>query len=133
MKFQKSSVSKLSLTDLLRRKRTNLTKYIADNGICSYDLLSSKCFSIGVIAPTEEQFLSACGSVESASSCVHSEGLVVLHNTYECLFNTHIDEINPEHQHIQMTDKAVDDVLPHAQAELDTVRQKRKKKSLDDS
>lgn len=79
MKFQKNSVSKLALTDLLRRKRTNLVKYLTDNGIYSYELLSTRCLSIGVIAPTEDQFLKARGTGSVCDVCSPSEGIVVLH------------------------------------------------------
>lgn len=78
MKFQKKTVSKIALTDLLRRKRTNLEKYIADNGIFSYELLTARCFSIGVIPPTEEQFLKARGVNSLYEISSPTEGIVVL-------------------------------------------------------
>ena len=92
MKFQKKSVSKIALTDLLRRKRTNLGKYISENGIFSYELLVSRCFSVGVIPPTEEQFSKAGGSVGvHAAVSSPTEGIVVLNPALESVF---------EHEHV---------------------------------
>ena len=78
MKLQKKSVSKIALTDLLRRKKTNLTKYLTDNGIFSYELLATRCSSIGVVPPTEEQFTKARGSAGLHEVSSPTEGIVVL-------------------------------------------------------
>ena len=99
MKFQKKSVSKIALTDLLRRKRTNLGKYLADNGIFSYELLLSRCFSIGVIPPTEDQFLKARGLNGLCEVSSPTEGIVVLNPVLESLFN--IVEESPSEENLQ--------------------------------
>lgn len=100
MKFEKKSVSKIALTDLLRRKRTNLSKYLTDNGIFSYELLVTRCFSIGVIPPSEDQFLKARDGEKKNFYEVSSptEGIVVL--------NPVLDEIFEKNDNISDTEEA---------------------------
>ena len=128
MKFQKKSVSKLALTDLLRRKRTNLAKYLTDSSICTYELLLSRCFSIGVIAPSEEQFLKARGTgnlCEVSSPC---EGIVVLYPAYEPAFDIQEESKNAEEEDsIQQFVVNNDNFIVQEQ---ETTKTKRKKKII---
>jgi hypothetical protein len=46
----------LKLTDLLRRKKKTLEKFINEFGITTYESLLSRCDRIGVVAPSLEDF-----------------------------------------------------------------------------
>lgn len=84
MRLQKKSYSRVTLLDLLRRRRTNLSKFISDNGIVTIELLNSRCESMGVIPPSEDEFLKARGSkIPTCSS--PSEGVVVVLPTEDIL------------------------------------------------
>lgn len=78
MRLQKKSISKINLVDLLRKKRSNLTSYLTETGIASYELLVSRCNSIGVAPPTEEAFLDAKGNPVTPEFSSPTEGIVVL-------------------------------------------------------
>lgn len=78
MRLQKKSLSKLNLTDLLRKKRSNLENYLKETGIFSYELLVSRCNSIGVVPPTESDFLKIRGNNPTPTVSSPTEGIVVL-------------------------------------------------------
>jgi hypothetical protein len=78
MRLQKKSMSRVSLLDLLRRKRTNLEKFLTDTGIVTYELLVSRCSSMGAVPPTLEQFLKAKGNPTTHEVSSPTEGIVVL-------------------------------------------------------
>ena len=123
MKLQKKSVSKLALTDLLRRKRINLEKYLSDNGIISYELLTTRCYSIGVIPPTEDQFLKARGQKFYETSSP-TEGIVVL--------NPLLSEIseNKNEQELSLLDDNDNDNDNDNENEKLFVKKSRKKKQF---
>lgn len=77
MRLQKKSYSRVSLLDLLRRKRSNLRKFLLENGIVTYELLSARCDSMGVVPPGIEDFIAARGSVIPEFSSPR-EGVVVM-------------------------------------------------------
>jgi hypothetical protein len=78
MRLQEKSLSKLTLLDLLRRKRKNLEAYLKEAGIVTYDRLVRSCTSIGVIPPTEEQFLAARGNPVTHEVSSPTDGILVL-------------------------------------------------------
>lgn len=78
MRLQKKSLSKVSLLDQLRRRKTTLEKFLAESGIVTYELLLSRCKSIGVVPPTEEQFSKARGNSPTPTVSSPTEGIVVL-------------------------------------------------------
>ena len=78
MRLQKKSLSKISLTDLLRKKRSNLASFLKETGIFSYELLVSRCASIGVVAPPESEFLKLRGNSPTPNISSPTEGIVVL-------------------------------------------------------
>lgn len=78
MRLQKKSLSRIALTDLLRRRRTNLENFLNDMGIVTYELLVSRCASMGVTPPSEEQFLKARGNQVTHEISSPTEGIVVL-------------------------------------------------------
>lgn len=64
----------IKLTDLLKKKRTNLKDFLKNSGIATYVTLQQKCSKMGVSPPDEEDFKKALGTVVSSPQ----EGLVVL-------------------------------------------------------
>lgn len=78
MRLLKKNISRVTLNDLLRRKRTTLSKFIKDNGIVTYDLLVNRCNSMGVVSPTEEEFNTITGNDKLYSVSSPTEGVVVL-------------------------------------------------------
>lgn len=78
MRLQKKSLSRVSLNDLLRRKKTNLEKFLKDTGIVTYELLKSRCSSMGAVPPTEEQFKNAMGNPVIHEVSSPTEGIVVI-------------------------------------------------------
>jgi hypothetical protein len=78
MRLNKKSISKVSLLDLLRRKHSNLEKFLHENGIVTYDRLVSRCASIGVVPPSEDQFNNSMGNPKVHQFSSPTEGIVVL-------------------------------------------------------
>lgn len=77
MRLQRKSLSKISLTDLLRKRRSNLASFLKETGIVSYDLLKSRCDLIGVLPPSESEFFKIRGNNPPEISSP-TEGIVVL-------------------------------------------------------
>jgi hypothetical protein len=92
MRLQKKSLSKVSLLDLLRRKRTNLTNFLSETGIVTYDLLVKRCNSIGLLPPSEDHFLKAKGYPITHEVSSPTEGIVVL----EPAIVVDFDEVNTD-------------------------------------
>ena len=65
---------RLRLTDLLRRRKLTLAKFVNELGITTYEALSIRCDRMGVAVPTLEEF-NALGIVVVSSP---TEGVVVL-------------------------------------------------------
>lgn len=78
MRLNKKSLSKVTLSDLLRRKKTNLESFLQETGIVTYELLRSRCGSIGVVPPTEEEFLRVKGNPVTHEVSSPMEGIVVM-------------------------------------------------------
>lgn len=80
MRLNRRNTSKVSLTDILRRKKTTLTKFLAESGIVTYELLVSRCDSMGLVPPDENVFFEALGRKQTDAPVVSSpaEGVVVL-------------------------------------------------------
>ena len=78
MRLQKKSLSKINLTDLLRRKRSTLEKFLKETGIVTYDLLVKRCDSIGVVPPSEDFFLKVKGNPITHEFSSPTEGIVVI-------------------------------------------------------
>jgi|GEM_PF-2331882 len=73
-KFTIKKLPPIKLTDLLRKRKTNLKDFLASTGITSYVTLSQKCDKMGVSPPSEEDFQSVAGAPVSSPQ----EGIVVL-------------------------------------------------------
>jgi hypothetical protein len=80
MRLHNHSLSKVSLSDVLRKRRTNLKKFLEDSGIVTYELLTSRCASMGVLVPSEADFNSAKGIKPDTTPEISSptEGVLVL-------------------------------------------------------
>lgn len=80
MRLQSKSISKVALVDILRRRRSNLEKYLQESGIVTYELLQERCNSMGVLTPSKEAFLKAKGTKDTDAPSVSSptEGIVVI-------------------------------------------------------
>jgi hypothetical protein len=67
---------KLRLADLLRRRRTTLTAFVAELGFTTHAALEIWCKRMGVTAPTHDEFITAIPRAEQVNSA--QEGVVVL-------------------------------------------------------
>lgn len=78
MRLLKKSLSKINLTDLLRRKKSTLENFLYESGIVTYDKLVERCNSIGVVPPSEEMFSKALGDPVTPIFSSPMDGIVVL-------------------------------------------------------
>lgn len=80
MRLHQRSLSKVSLSDILRRRRKTLKQFLLDTGIVTYETLSTRCSSMGVLPPSEEEFNDAAGKSSNGEFIASSptEGVVVL-------------------------------------------------------
>ncbi len=80
MRLHERSLSKVSLFDILRRRKKTLKDFLLENGIVTYETLVSRCNSMGVLPPTEEKFNEMTGKKSEAEFIASSptEGVVVL-------------------------------------------------------
>ena len=67
---------KLKLSDLLRRRRTNLTAFVAELGVTTHVGLAIWCRRMGVVAPSPQDFETAFPPASKVNS--PQEGIVVL-------------------------------------------------------
>lgn len=78
MRLQPKSISKVTLLNLLRRKRMTLKQFLSDNGIITYELLVSRCSSMGVVPPDRENFEKSVDSDHKYQISSPTEGILVL-------------------------------------------------------
>lgn len=78
MRLNKKSLSKVTLSDLLRRKKSSLENFLQETGIVTYELLTARCASIGVVPPTEQEFLNVKGNPATHEISSPMEGIVVM-------------------------------------------------------
>lgn len=80
MRLHQRSISKVTLLSLLKRRKSDLKRFLSDTGIVTYELLKSRCDSMGVIQPEEKDFINASGVNTAGMALVSSptEGLIVL-------------------------------------------------------
>lgn len=72
----KNHQPKLRLADVIRRRRTTLRAFIDSLGITTYAALDNMCRRLGVVSPTEEEFLTAMPLAQRVNSPM--EGIIVL-------------------------------------------------------
>jgi hypothetical protein len=115
MRMHKNSISRVNLMDILRRRRKTLAKFLEETGIITYELLKSRCASMGVNPPSNEQWFDVVGrGLPSISS--PAEGLVVLEPIKA--------EVNAESQAVELEISSIQE--PEA-------KKKKVKKTTDDS
>lgn len=80
MRLHQRSISKVTLVNVLKRRKTNLKNFLSETGIVTYELLKTRCDSMGVIPPDEVEFLEATGTDATKPAAISSpaEGLIVL-------------------------------------------------------
>lgn len=85
MRLSKKSISKVTLSDLLKRRRTDLRNFLSSSGIVSYELLKTRCHSMGVTPPSVEEFSNATGTKLDGAPDVSSpaEGIIVVSAAFE--------------------------------------------------
>lgn len=126
MRLQKKSISKVTLADLLRRKRTDLQSFLAGSGIVSYELLVSRCNSMGVVPPTDEEFQVARGFSHMHDISSPAEGIVVLQPPPE---DSVLSSKNSENDDVKEETPQTDGELELTQtAQTQTTQKKKKKK-----
>lgn len=67
---------RLKLADLLRRRRTTLSAFVAELGVTTHASLAIWCKRMGVVPPTHEEFVIALPLAEKVNSA--QEGVIVL-------------------------------------------------------
>ena len=67
---------KLTLLNLLRRRKSTLAKFISDIGITTHGALTQWCDRMGIVAPTSEEFVTAFPAAARVNS--PREGVIVL-------------------------------------------------------
>jgi len=80
MRLHERSLSKVNLSDILRRRKKTLRDFLVENGIVTYDTLVTRCGSMGVVPPSVETFNEVTGKTSEAEFIASSptEGVVVL-------------------------------------------------------
>ena len=111
MRLQQKSLSRICLTDLLRRRRTNLEDFLNEVGIVTYDLLVSRCASMGVNPPSEEDFLKARGNHATHEISSPTEGIVVLNPPPAAEIVTDIEsDPSAEENYSESTDSLLENI-----------------------
>lgn len=96
MRLQDRSYSKVTLSDLLRKKKKTLKQFLDEIGIVSYELLKTRCQAMGVQPPLEQDFNTAMGNPLLPETSSPTEGIVVLTSTEEKLVQSSVDSIPVE-------------------------------------
>lgn len=80
MRLHERSISKVTLINVLKRRKSSLKRFLEETGIVTYELLRTRCDSMGVIPPEEQEFLDTTGTYAEGTATVSSpaEGVIVL-------------------------------------------------------
>lgn len=68
------NLPQIKLSDLLRRRKSNLKKFVNDLGISTYDSLKENCTRIGVQPPLEDEWLKVRDDFVTSPT----EGIIVI-------------------------------------------------------
>lgn len=126
MRLQKKSYSRLSLVDLLRRKRSDLSRFLTDSGIVSFERLRERCESMGVLPPSEVEFNEARGNPSVHNFSSPSEGIVVLDAPLDTSVSNDVSTAN-ENEEVASSNE---DSEVKAQESSKSTEKKKKKKQL---
>lgn len=69
------NMPKLTLANLLKRRKTTLLQFIKDSGIQAYGALVERCSAMGVQPPSEEEYTSV---VPVATATSQQDGIIVV-------------------------------------------------------
>lgn len=78
MRLQPRSYSKVTLENLLKKRKKTMQEFMGELGIFSYESLKNICNSMGVQPPTEQDFSNAIGNPSLPQYSSPTEGIVVL-------------------------------------------------------
>lgn len=120
MRLHQKSLSRVTLESMLRKKRTTLESFLKESGITTYDVLISRCSSIGVVPPEESEFLDAMGNPVTHEFTMPTEGIVVLNP---------IEDTSTEAAEDQLDDQKDAEI----NQQIDVAETKKKKKKTSDS
>lgn len=81
MKLNVKNMPKLSLFDLLKRRKMGLKQYMDEFGITTHEGLVSRCTRMGVIPPDEATFAKVVPALPVVNN--PSEGIVIVEPTVE--------------------------------------------------
>lgn len=132
MRLHQKSISKVTLLSVLKRRKSSLATFLQETGVVTYELLKSRCDSMGVIPPEEEEFLKASGIDSSTALRTVSsptEGLIVLEPP------AIVKEMSGEHEQIELESSnaepdAVSEISEEAkslQQDQDQLKKKKRK------
>jgi len=136
MRLHQRSISKVTLLNVLRRRKSSLKKFLQETGIVTYELLKTRCDSMGVIPPEEDDFLKASG-VESAdlprTVSSPAEGLIVLEppdlvkeNTGESFDLSTTSDQESEESDVQESDVEIQEAVSQNSQEESSKKKKKK-------
>jgi hypothetical protein len=72
IKYQPTTA--VSLEKMLKRRKMSLATFLTEQGISTYESLRARCATIGIVPPSEEEFLQVSGPIVSNPQ----EGVVIL-------------------------------------------------------
>lgn len=104
MRLSSKSFSKLTLNNLLKRRKSNLKQFLTESGIVSYETLVTRCNSLGVSPPSSEEFNEIVGNNGVPSLSSPTEGVVVL-PPVDSNISSQKAEVTDEKEHVKVKRK----------------------------
>lgn len=74
MKFHLKNKPQLTLMKLLKRRKMSLKQFILEQGITTYELLTNRCHTLGVLEPNKHEF----DKIQPKVVTNQNEGIVVI-------------------------------------------------------
>jgi hypothetical protein len=74
LKIKYQPTTAVSLEKMLKRRKMSLATFLTEQGISTYESLRSRCATIGIVPPSEEEYLRVSGPIVSNPQ----EGVVIL-------------------------------------------------------
>jgi hypothetical protein len=131
---RKNATTAIKLSDLLRKRKITLSKFIVDFGLHSYESLKTRCERIGVAPPDIETYKKAKGSDVINSP---TDGIIVLdfpkiidEKTGEEIssFEERIDSLEKSDDEFESTEESNDNLIIDNVVHLSGESKKNKKK-----
>ena len=131
MRLHERSISKVTLINVLKRRKSSLKRFLEETGIVTYELLRTRCDSMGVIPPEEQEFLDATGAYATGTATVSSpaEGVIVLNTPKVINELTGLQIAMPDIETDVSAETAVlqEDILSEIEADESLAKKKKKK------